>query len=84
MINVKGELQMIGENGPSSSSLVNDGRANVVGLGGGSPMARVAIMVGIKRSLFLCEYCIEFSTREFFGSSNKKVIPLIILLVLGI
>jgi len=46
MINVKEELQVIGENGPSSL-LLNDGRADVVRLGDGSLMARVAIMLGI-------------------------------------
>jgi len=72
MVNAKGESQMIGENGPSSSSLLNDGRADVVRLGGGFPTARAAVMVGIRQSLFLREYCVEFSTRGVFGSFNKK------------
>jgi len=63
---------MIRENGPSLSSLLNDGRADVVWLGGGSPMAGVAIMVRIGRSLFLCDFHIEFSTRVVLGHSMKN------------
>jgi len=47
-----GESQMIGENGTSSSSLVNDGRDDVFGLGRGSPTAIAAVMVGIKQCFF--------------------------------
>ena len=73
MVNAKGESQMIGENGPSSSSLLNDGRADVVRLGGGFPTAVAADMVGIGRSLFLRGYRVEFSTRGIFESFNEKV-----------
>jgi len=59
-------------NGPSLSSLFNDGRADVVQLGGGSLMAGAAVMVRIVRCLFLRESCIEFSTRGVWGCSTKK------------
>jgi len=54
---------MIGEKGPSLPLGINNGIANVASLGGGLLMARVAIIVAIGWSLFLCENCVEFSTR---------------------
>jgi len=71
-INASEESQIVGENGPTLASGMNDERANGSILGG-LPMARMAIMVADGQSLFLTWKHVKIQYQGNFGSFNEKV-----------
>ncbi len=64
--------QSAGKTKTSLSLGIDDGVANVFRQGGGSPVARAAIMVCSVEIFFLRKNMLKFSTRVVLGHSPKK------------